>query len=334
MDWIAKHWLEILIPLAAFLAIVVFGLWVRWVLYKILKRQKPPWSGNSFVIETLWHPFIYWFLFLGAYAAIEISIMSYTAKRLAGDGLASFFVLSLIWTAITLSEKLIKFYFSKTKTLQSLISIALNIVRIIIIITGTLVILDIWGAPTLPIIIVLMTGIFIVSLIFRNTFDNLLAGFEIVYAEHIKVGQFIKLESGVEGAVTQVSWTRTIIKTSNGNLVIIPNHKLMTNIIVNYGNISADNADTIKDAQIEVSTVKPSGLFDTLTDREREVLRLIGFGATNREIAEKLFISEHTVKSHLRSILSKLNIRNRQQAAVYAERVGLMGEPTTIKNNP
>ena len=334
MDWIAKHWLEILIPLAAFLAIVVFGLWVRWVLYKILKRQKPPWSGNSFVIETLWHPFIYWFLFLGAYAAIEISIMSYTAKRLAGDGLASFFVLSLIWTAITLSEKLIKFYFSKTKTLQSLISIALNIVRIIIIITGTLVILDIWGAPTLPIIIVLMTGIFIVSLIFRNTFDNLLAGFEIVYAEHIKVGQFIKLESGVEGAVTQVSWTRTIIKTSNGNLVIIPNHKLMTNIIVNYGNISADNTETIKDAQIDVSTVKPSGLFDTLTDREREVLRLIGFGATNREIAEKLIISEHTVKSHLRSILSKLNIRNRQQAAVYAERVGLMGEPTTIKNNP
>jgi DNA-binding CsgD family transcriptional regulator len=232
-----------------------------------------------------------------------------------------------------LSEKLIKFYFSKTKTLQSLISIALNIVRIIIIITGTLVILDIWGAPTLPIIIVLMAGIFILSLIFRNTFDNLLAGFEIVYAEHIKVGQFIKLEPGVEGGVKQVSWTRTIIKTSNGNLVIIPNHKLMTNIIVNYGDISADNADTIKDAQIEVPAVKPSGLVDALSDRECEVLRLIGFGATNREIAEKLFISEHTVKSHLRSILSKLNIRNRQQAAVYAERVGLMGEPTTIKNN-
>ena len=334
MGWIAAHWLEILIPLLAFLVIVVFGLWVRWSFYRILKHQKPQWSVNSFVIETLWHPFIYWFLFLGAFAAIQISILNHTDKRLASDGLASFFVLSLIWTIFTLSKKLIEFYFSKSKTLQSLTSIALNIVRIIIIVTGALVILEIWGAPTLPIIIALTAGIFIIILIFRNTFDNLIAGFEIIYAEHIKVGQFIKLESGIEGEVKQVSWTRTTIKTNADKLVIIPNHRLMTNIIVNYGEFSGDNTETTKDAQINLPTVKPSGLFDTLTDREREVLRLIGFGATNCEIAEKLIISEHTVKSHLRSILSKLNIRNRQQAAVYAERVGLMGEPTTIKNNP
>jgi len=70
---------------------------------------------------------------------------------------------------------------------------------------------------------------------------------------------------------------------------------------------------------------------DTLSDREREMLSLNERGVTNREIAEKLIISEHTVKSHLRSILNKLNIRNRQQAAVYAEREGLIAATDVVK---
>lgn len=55
-----------------------------------------------------------------------------------------------------------------------------------------------------------------------------------------------------------------------------------------------------------------------LTEREMEVLRLIARGATNREIAEKLFISEGTVKNHVSNILSCLGLRDRTQAAIYA----------------
>jgi DNA-binding NarL/FixJ family response regulator len=76
--------------------------------------------------------------------------------------------------------------------------------------------------------------------------------------------------------------------------------------------------------QNDIEPLKPDKNVENLSDREREVLSLVGKGATNREIAEKLIISEHTVKSHLRSILNKLNLRNRQQAAVYAEREGLI----------
>jgi DNA-binding NarL/FixJ family response regulator len=63
---------------------------------------------------------------------------------------------------------------------------------------------------------------------------------------------------------------------------------------------------------------------EALTQREIEVLRLIAKGATNREIAEELVISEGTVKNHISNILSSLGLRDRTQAAIYAKENGLL----------
>jgi NarL family two-component system response regulator LiaR len=62
---------------------------------------------------------------------------------------------------------------------------------------------------------------------------------------------------------------------------------------------------------------------DPLTDREVEVVKLVAQGLTNQEIAELLFISERTVGNHIGSILGKLHLANRTQAALYALRKGL-----------
>jgi len=61
---------------------------------------------------------------------------------------------------------------------------------------------------------------------------------------------------------------------------------------------------------------------DSLTEREQEVLDLIANGLNNREIGEKLFISEKTVKTHVSNILGKLGLADRTQAAIYALRRG------------
>jgi DNA-binding NarL/FixJ family response regulator len=68
----------------------------------------------------------------------------------------------------------------------------------------------------------------------------------------------------------------------------------------------------------------PHQLGQQLTVREADVLRLVAHGATNREIAARLFLSEGTVKNHISRILGRLGLRDRTQAAIYARDHGLI----------
>ncbi|MFA5919483.1 MAG: response regulator transcription factor, partial [Candidatus Nanopelagicaceae bacterium] len=70
----------------------------------------------------------------------------------------------------------------------------------------------------------------------------------------------------------------------------------------------------------------PAGGIDDLTDQERRVLEFIGEGLTNRQIANSMFLAEKTVKNYVSSLLSKLGLERRTQAAGLAVRLGL-GRP-------
>lgn len=68
---------------------------------------------------------------------------------------------------------------------------------------------------------------------------------------------------------------------------------------------------------------------EVLTDQERRILDLIAQGFTNREIAERLFLSEKTVRNYVSNILGKLQVSNRTQAAAYALRKKFGGDAST-----
>jgi len=68
-------------------------------------------------------------------------------------------------------------------------------------------------------------------------------------------------------------------------------------------------------------------LLEALTEREQEVTRLVAMGRNNREIAQELFISEKTVKTHISNILGKLHLEHRTQLAIYAIKNKLVEEP-------
>jgi two-component system, NarL family, response regulator LiaR len=74
-----------------------------------------------------------------------------------------------------------------------------------------------------------------------------------------------------------------------------------------------------------IKEVRTPEMRESLTERETETLRLISKGMSNKEIAENLSVSEVTVKTHVSSILSKLNLQSRTQAALFALKEGLVG---------
>ena len=73
-----------------------------------------------------------------------------------------------------------------------------------------------------------------------------------------------------------------------------------------------------------VHEVRVPGSPEALTGRETEVLKLVAQGKANKQIARELSIDESTIKSHVHSILSKLGVKSRTQAALHAVRVGLV----------
>ena len=98
---------------------------------------------------------------------------------------------------------------------------------------------------------------------------------------------------------------QTIIHISQGGVIVSP---LMASKLLNEFKKLGDGTEKIAE--------KPDD--EVLSPREDEVLQLVAQGATNKQIADTLIIAESTVKTHLRSIMEKLHLANRSQAAVYA----------------
>jgi DNA-binding NarL/FixJ family response regulator len=105
--------------------------------------------------------------------------------------------------------------------------------------------------------------------------------------------------------------THAIITIAQGGVIISP--MMATKLLSEFKDLSSGLARTpAKEEESE------------LTPREGDVLQLVAQGATNKEIADSLYISENTVKTHLQNIMEKLHLANRSQAAAYAIKKGLV----------
>ena len=237
LDWLAESWLSVVVPLLVFLAAYVVGLWVRRAAYNAFGRwvAKAKWEGSQLVVQITRTPFLYWFLMLGAYIAVQASVLASPAKVLAGRVLVSLFIISLTWVVASFTHKLIQLYADKMKVPRMSSALLANVARVIIIVLGVLVLLDVWGAPTTPVIIILAIGIVGAALALRDVIPSLFAGLQLMRGEQLRAGDFIKIESGEEGYVVDVTWRNTQIKALDSNLIMIPNSRLMQNTVINYG---------------------------------------------------------------------------------------------------
>jgi DNA-binding NarL/FixJ family response regulator len=132
-----------------------------------------------------------------------------------------------------------------------------------------------------------------------------------IYYDDASVFQAIK--AGASGYVLKDSPLEDTIAAiraaARGDALLHP--AIASRVIKEFSRISNQRA-----ADLEV--------FSQLTDREREVLKLVAEGKRNKDIADELFISEKTVKNHISNILFKLQANDRTEAAIYAAKHGLI----------
>lgn len=237
IEWLNQNWISIVVPVVVFLAFLIISLWIRRVAYgyfdKWLTRAR--WEGSPIIIQTTRNPVFHWSLLLGAYIAIMISVLSPEAKSLAGRILATFLVISLTWVILSLAERLIRLYIGRVKAPPPPTRLIINAVRVTIAVVAILVIIDIWGAPITPVLLLLAAFILVAVVASRDTLLNIFSGFQLVAGDQVKPGDFVKLESGDEGYVIEIAWRNTRIKGLDESIILIPNSKLIQSKIINYG---------------------------------------------------------------------------------------------------
>ncbi len=97
-----------------------------------------------------------------------------------------------------------------------------------------MILLNLLGVSITPILTALGVGGIAVALALQDTLANLFAGFYVSLAGQLRVGDYIKLDSGGEGYITDITWRSTTIRALQNNLIIVPNAKLAQAIVANY----------------------------------------------------------------------------------------------------
>ncbi len=142
------------------------------------------------------------------------------------------FVISLTVIISKIVSELIKHYISTIE--KTAFSLFISLSNIIIYLIGILIIFQSLGITITPILTTLGIGGLAVALALQDTLSNLFSGLHILASKNVKVGDYIKLDTGEEGYVVDITWRNTIIKQLSNNLTIIPNSKLSSSIITNY----------------------------------------------------------------------------------------------------
>lgn len=228
--------ISLFFPLGIFLITLIFGYLLRKIIFSRLIRwsKKTKTEIDDIVITSSKGPFIIWFLMLGLYFALESSRLSDDLTRIIYKLLIVLGIFSVTFVLANIAAKLIRIYSTKVEAALPVTSLTQNISRIVIFGIGILIILNSLGISITPILATLGVGGLAVALALQDTLSNIFSGFHIIAAKQIRIGDYIKLDTGEEGYVMDITWRTTQIKMLPNNVVLVPNEKLNRAIVTNY----------------------------------------------------------------------------------------------------
>ncbi len=227
---------KIAIPLIVTVSSLTALLIVRVLIFRSLHKRA---EGtviqiDDLIISAIKTPSVYWCLAIGLYIGLAVSELPERYILYATKMIHVLLILSITIAAANLTGKMFKIYIQQTNLPLPSTGLVYGIIKAVILTLGFLIILGVLGLSITPIITALGVGGLAVALALKDTLENLFSGVHILMEKTIRVGDFVRLETGQEGYVEDITWRTTRVKMLPNNMVIIPNSKLAQSIVVNY----------------------------------------------------------------------------------------------------
>lgn len=217
-----------------FVSSAVIGLFMEKVVLHHLAKvaRHTQWEGDEIVIASLKGLTLYSFLLGGLYGATLRLPLGERMGVITDKLILVFFLLLMTVVMMRLATGFVSHYAGKAVFPAS--SLFVNLAKILAFSLGMLIILQSVGISITPILTALGVGGIAVALALQEPLANIFAGLHIIATRHILQGNYIRLDGGEEGFVTDITWRNTLIRTLPNNTVLIPNAKLAGAIVTNY----------------------------------------------------------------------------------------------------
>ncbi len=219
----------IYIPTLIFSLSLLLLLGIRCLLLYLAKR-----SAFKSLHRILRVPSILWVLAVALYTTLYFSDMQRKYVFLTEKVIQGALILSLTFVLADIVVEVIRFYINRAYLSLPPMGLIFALVRSIIITLGFITLLSSLGIPVVHFITTLGVGALAVSLALQGTLSNFFSGLNILLSKQIKIGDFVRLESGEEGFVQDITWMNTVIRRLDNNTLVIPNSRLVNSILLNY----------------------------------------------------------------------------------------------------
>jgi len=199
---------------------------------RVARRTK--WQGDEIVSASLRWMVLLWTVLVGFYAALLSVPLSPGIRGAVTKVILVVAIFSVTIVAMRMASGFVRLYAERATGILPTTSLFVNVTRLVVLIIGALIILELLGISITPVLTALGVGGLAVALALQDTLANFFAGIHIIISKQVRVGDYIRLDTGEEGYVTDLNWRYTVIKTLANNVVIVPNGKLASAIVTNY----------------------------------------------------------------------------------------------------
>lgn len=297
------------IPLSATLG----GMLILLILRSLLLRVLHAWSTKTvtkiddILVTSFRGPSILWAVALALYIGIIVSDLPERYILHISKAVHVILILSVTFATANLSGRIFNNFIQQSNLPLPSTGLAYGLVKGIIITVGLLVVLGVLGISIAPLLTALGVGGLAVALALQDTLSNLFAGIHILMEKSIRVGDFVKLETGQEGYVHDITWRTTRVRMLPNNMVVIPNSKLAQSVVTNYYlperrmsllmSISVSYAvdpDQVERILIEEAKKGTADIPGLLADPEPFVRFIPGFGESSLDFTLICQVAEFT----------------------------------------